>query len=154
LTFEIDTAFNEAIEIEGIEKEVTDNGILWTITTHQGDFQFYCDGYQQFIRQEPFYQFGQTLSYIERGGFSLEQTTSQDNPNRIRKDIVEQRIKDLEHFANAKKRHIKRRERDELNKQRERNEIDTKQFLLKKREIKEMLDYYDYWLKDTKFENW
>ncbi len=154
LTFEVDTSFVDAIEINFIDKEVTDKGMLWTIVTQQGDFQFLCDGYEQFIRQEPFFQFSQTISHIERYGLCLDQTTNQNNPNRFKDDIVEQRKNDLEHFENAKKRHIKRQEKEELNKQREKNEIDLKQFLLKKKEIKEMLDYYNYWLKNTIFENW
>lgn len=154
LTFALDTAFEEAVEIENIERENSGNGIQWTITTHQGNFQFSSDGYKQFIRQEPFLQFGQTIPFLERFGRSIEQTTMQDNPNRFRNDIMEQRKKDLEHFENAKKRHLKRQEKEQLDNLRETGGIDTKEYLIKKREIKDMLDFYDYWLKDTRFENW
>ena len=60
----------------------------------------------------------------------------------------------MEHYENAKKRHLKRQEKEQLDKARDNNEIETKQYLLKKKEIKEMLDYYDNWLKDTRFGSW
>ena len=154
IQFEIDTAFGEAVEIDDIELSKSDNKLQWTIITQQGDIEFEADGFTQWIRQEPFFQFGQTISYIERCGFSLEQTTDQDNPNRIRQDIVEQQRKDFEHYENVKKRQLKRKEKSDLEEQRENGKIDLKDYLTKKKEIKEMLDYYDYWLKNTRFENW
>lgn len=147
-------AFNVAIEIEDIEKTATEKGSIWTIITQQGNFEFISEGYEQFFRQEPFYQFVQSISFTERNGFSLDQITNQTNPNRLREDILEQRKKDLEYYESAKQRHIKRKEKNQLNKAKENNEIDLKEYLVKKKKIKEMLDYYDYWLKDTKFENW
>lgn len=153
IQFEIDTAFDEAVEIEDIELNKSDDKIQWTIITQQGDIEFTADGFTQWIRQEPFFQFGQTISYIERCGFSLEQTTDQENPHRIRQDIIEQQKKDLEHYENFKKRQLKRQEKSDLEEQREKGKIDLKDYLLKKKEIKEMLDDYDYWLKNTRFEN-
>ncbi len=154
IQFEIDTAFGEAVEIEDIELNRSDNKIHWTVITKQGDIEFTAGGFTQWIRQEPFFQFGQTISYIERCGFSLEQTTDQENPNRIRQDIIEQQKKDYEHYENVKKRQLKRQEKYDLEEQRENGKIDLKEYLTKKKEIKEMLDYYDYWLKNTRFENW
>lgn len=154
IQFEIDTAFDEALEIEDIELNNSDDIIQWTIITQQGDIEFTADGFTQWIRQEPFFQFGQTISYIERGGFSLEQTTDQENRNRIRQDIIEQQKKDFEHYENVKKRQLKRQEKSDLEEQRENGKIDLKDYLTKKKKIKEMLDYYDYWLKNTRFENW
>ena len=154
LKFEIDTAFDEAIEIEDIELTRSNHGLQWTIITKQGDLEFEAQGYNQWMRQEPFFQFGQTISYIERYGFSLEQTTEQHNPNRNRQDIAGQRKKDIEDYENVKKRQLKRQEKLHLEDQRENGEIDLKEYLTKKKEIKEMLDYYDYWLKNTRFETW
>lgn len=154
MNFEIDTTFSDAIEIEDIKRIQSDMAIHWTIITQLGNFEFTSEGYEQFIRQEPFFEFGQTISFIERNGFSLERTTGQGNPNRIREDVLEQRKKDLENYENAKKRHLKRREKELLTKTRENNEIDTQEFLLKKKEIQEALDSYDHRLKNTIFENW
>lgn len=153
-SFDLSTSFDDAIEIQDIEKEITENCTLWTIITRQGDFQFICDEFKQFIRQEPFFQFRQTIPFIERFGRSIEQTTNQDNPNRFREDILEQRKKDLEHFENVKKRFIKKKEKEQLDKLRESGGISTKDYLTKKKQIKEMIDFYDYWLKDTAFQHW
>ncbi len=154
IQFEIDTAFDKAVEIEDIELNKSEKKIQWTIITHQGEIEFTADGFTQWIRQEPFFQFGQTISFIERFGVSLEQTTAQENPNRLRQDIIEQHKKDLEHYENVKKRQLKRQEKSDLEEKREKGEIDLKDYLTKKKEIKELLDYYDYWLKNTRFENW
>jgi hypothetical protein len=154
IKFELNTAFNDTFEIEDIEKTVNENETVWTIITRQGDIEFVSEGYTQYVRQEPTFQFGQTITYAERYGWTLERTTKQENPNNKRDDIVNKRKQDLEHYENAKKRHLKRKEYEELQQARERNQIDLKDFLIKKKEIKAMLDYYDYWLKETRFENY
>ena len=154
LTFELNIALGEPIQIDDIENESTSEGLKWTIITHKGDIEFYCDGYIQYTRQEPFFEFGQAISYIERFGFHLDRTTQQDNPNRLREDLLAKRKKDFEDYENAKKRHIKRQERDTLIKLKEENKIDTKEYLIKKRELVELIESYDYWLRGTRFENW
>jgi len=151
LSFEFVTGLEDSFEIEDIERE---NKNQWTIITRQGDIQFTSDSYEQFIRQEPSFQFGQTISYIERYGYSLDRVTNQENPNKIREDVLEKRKQDFEHYENAKKRQLKKQELDELVKSRDNNEIDTKAYLLKKKEINELLFSYDFFLKGTQFENW
>ncbi|MEG4110148.1 hypothetical protein QUA04_29385 [Microcoleus sp. S13_C5] len=151
LTFDFDIGFENAFEIEDIEKE---EGGQWTIITGQGDIQFRAEGYEQYIRQEPFFEFGQAISFINRNGHSLDRTTNQANPNRTREDVVQQRLKDVEDYENVKKRHLKKQELEQLLKAKESNEIDTKQYLLKKKEISDQLFSYDYFLKGTKFESW
>lgn len=151
LTFDFGIGFENAFEIEDIEKE---DGNCWTIITRQGDIRFNSHGYEQYVRQQPFFEFGQTISFSERNGYSLDKTTNQENPNRNREDIVQQRQKDLEDYENVKKRHLKKQELEQLSKARENNELDTKQYLLKKKEINDQLFSYDYFLKGTKFESW
>lgn len=151
LTFDFDIGFENAFEIEDIEKEDSNR---WTIITRQGDIQFNSIGYKQYIRQEPFFEFGQTISFIERGGHSIARTTNQENPNRNREDIVQRRQKDLEDYKNVKKRHLKKQELEQLINARENNEIDIKHYLLKKKEINDQLFSYDYFLKGTRFESW
>jgi hypothetical protein len=143
-----------AIEIDDIERTRKGHTSHWTIITHQGDIEFDSDGYEQFIRREPSFEFGPSISFIERNGFSLEKTTNQEIPKRLRDDIIKRRKKESEQYENAKKRHLIRQEKERLNKARDNNEIDLKQYLLKKREIKKMLDYYDDSLKSTRFESW
>jgi hypothetical protein len=151
LKFEFDVGVEDSFEIEDIERE---NKNRWTIITRQGDIQFTSDGFEQFIRQDPSFQFGQTISYIERNGYSLDRVTNQENPSLVRADIIEKRKQDLEHYENAKKRHLKKKELEELIKSRDNNEIDTKQYLIKKKEINELLFSYDFFLNGTQFESW
>lgn len=151
LTFDLSNFCSEAFEIDSIEKEGDDN---WTIITQQGHIQFKSIGYEQYIRQDPFFEFDQTISFTERYGLCLERTTHQENPVRNREDVVLRRKKDLEDFETAKKRHLKKMEMEQLLKAREHNEIETKANLLKKKEISELLFSYDYYLKGTRFENW
>lgn len=151
LTFDFDIGLEDAFEIEYIEREDKNR---WTIITHQGNIQFNSEAYIQYIRQEPFFEFGQTISFIKRYGHSIERTTNQENPNRNREDVIQQQQKDLEDYENAKKRHLKKKEFKQLQKARENNEINTKQYLLKKSEINDQIFSYDYFLKGTKFEKW
>jgi len=151
LSFEFDTVLQDSFEIEDIDRE---NKNQWTIITRQGNIQFTSDGYEQFIRQDPSFQFGQTISYIERNGYSLDRVTKQGNPNLVREDAIELRKQNFEHYKNAKKRHIKKQELEQLIKSKDNNEIDTKQYLLKKKEINELLLSYDFFLKGTQFESW
>src|SRR5687767_3437713 len=151
LRFEFDIELEDSFEIEDIERE---NKNQWTVITRQGNIQFTSEGFEQFIRQDPSFQFGQTISYAERNGYSLDRVTNQENPNLLRDDIIEKRKQDLEHYGNAIKRHLKKQELEELIKSRDNNEIDTKQYLLKKKEINELLFSYDFFLKGTQFESW
>lgn len=154
LTFDFCISRHDDFEMEDMERTKNGNGYRWTIITRSGEIEFDAEGYEQYIRQQPFFQFGQTISYIERNGFSIEKTTNQENPNRIREDVVRQREKDMDDYHTAKKRHLKRRELQELMTARENNHIDLKQFLLKKKEINESLYSYDFFLKGTRFENY
>ena len=151
LNFEFTTGFEGSFEMEDIERE---NKNQWTIITRQGDIQFIADGFEQFIRQDPSFQFGQQISYTERYGYSLDRVTNQENPNLLREDIIELRRKNLEHYENVKKRSLKKQELEALIKARDNNEIDTREYLLKKNEINESLYSYDFFLKGTLFENW
>lgn len=154
LSFDFETGFENAFIIEEIERPTAENGNQWVIVTRQGDIQFGCDGFEQFIRQDPFFEFGQIISYNKRNGYCIDRTTKQENPIRNRKDILEDRQKELEHYENAKRRQIKSQELLQLTKMKENNEIDTKAYLIKKTEIKGLISSYSHFLKGTQFENW
>ena len=154
LTFDFATGFENAFEIEDIERRNIENENQWTIITQQGDFQFTSDGFEQFFRQDPFFEFGQIISYNKRNGYCLDRTTNQENSIRNSEYILEQREKELEQYENVKKRHLKNQELAQLIKLRENNEIDTKTYLIKKKEINDLIFSYSYFLKGTQFENW
>jgi len=151
LRFEFNIGLDDNFEIDEIERA---NKNQWTVITRHGDIQFSSTGFEQFIRQEPSFQFGQTISYIERYGYSLDRVTNQENPNLALEDIIEKRRQNLDHYEIVKKRHLKKQELEELIKSRDNNEIDTKHYLLKKKEINELLFSYDFFLKGTDFESY
>jgi hypothetical protein len=154
LHFDIDLGFHDTIEIDDIEKEETENGTNWNVITQQGDFEFISDGYKQFIRQDPFFEFSQTISFTDRHGFSLEETINQDNPNRLRKEFIDSKNKDLENYEIVKKRQLIKQEHIDLSNSIDNNHIELKDYLKKKREINDLIEHYDYLLKETRFENW
>ena len=154
LKFEVETACDHGVEIEDIVRTPEGPAHHWSIMTNQGDVEFDADGYEQFIRQEPSLEYGPNISLIDRRGFSLERTTNQEIPCGVRDEIAARRKKDAEHYETAKRRHLKRQEKERLDKARYNNEIALKPYLLKKREIQEMLDHYDGLLKGTRFERW
>lgn len=151
LKLDLSMELYNSFEIEGIEREEENN---WSVILRQGVIQFTSPGFVQYIRQDPSFQFEQSISYIERYGYSLDRTTTQENPNLLLDNIIENRKKEAAHYENVKKRQLKRLELEALVKLRELNEIDTKQYLLKKKEINDLLFSYDYFLKGTRFESW
>jgi hypothetical protein len=151
LTFEFDLGLERSFEIDYIERE---NNNQWAIITQQGDLQFTCDGFIQFIRQDPSFQFRQTIPYLERNGYSMDRITDQENPYLLQDDIVAKRKQDEEHYEIVKKRHLKKQELANLSHLRDNNQIDTKAYLIKKKEINELLYSYDFFLKGTQFESW
>ncbi len=153
VTLDLDIAFEDAGEIEGIERSNEDEGILWTINTQKGEIQFISDGFEQFIRQKPTYQFGLAISYIDRNGYSLERTTNQINPNILKDDYLDRRRKVFEDYENYKMRHLKELEKESLDELKRNNKIDFKEYLLKQREIKEIITDIDLLLKGTIFES-
>lgn len=151
--FDLETDF-DVHEISDITKAETENGIRWTIMMQQGEISFIAPSYQQFIRQDPSFQYGQTISYQERNGYSLERTTNQENPNTTKPATIAQRKKDVENYEIAKQRVIKKSELEELEKNRTNTRISTKEYLLKKREIEAFLTNCQDILKGTQFEHW
>lgn len=154
ITFELNISTGEGVEIDDVAMEPTPDGLKWTIVTHQGDIEFYSEGYIQYIRQDPFFEFRQSISCEERYGYHLDRTTQQENPNRFREHIIANRKKDLEDYEIAKKRHLKRQEKGNLGQLKEQNKIGTKEYLIMKGEISQLIESINYSLKGTRFEAW
>jgi len=152
--FEIDTIDLSEIEIDSIKRDIKDGKLFWTIITRIGDVEFESSGYVQFLRQEPFYKFEQSLTYNERNGYSFEQTTNQENPKRNDTHQIELEKKNQRDYENVKKRQLQRIEKEKLEKKLLNHEIKTKDYLIKKRELKDKIEFYDYWLKNTIFKGW
>ncbi len=74
--------------------------------------------------------------------------------NLLRDDIVKKRETEWKDYESAKKRQQKRLELEALMKARENNEIDLKNYLSRKKEISEIIDSYDFYLRETRFSDW
>jgi hypothetical protein len=150
LSFELDYGFSQHFEINDIDRD----GNNWTIATQQGDIRFASEGFEQYMRQQPFFSFGQEISYIERNGYSLERTTNQENPNRNREDVVQGREKDFQDYETVKQRHIAKKQLQQLMKVADNSEVDLKEYLIERRALTDLLSSYNQLLKETRFENW
>ncbi|HVI46759.1 MAG TPA: hypothetical protein VM802_17910 [Chitinophaga sp.] len=154
LSFDFDVLMADVFEIDYIERQIIENQITWLIATQRGHIEFFCRGFDQYIRQKPLLQFGQTIPFKERRGCSLERVQLSDNPYLSGKEYFTEQEKTFEHYENVKKRQLKRLEMKQLEFRRANDQISIKEYLLKKKEVNEMIDFYNYWLTGTQFENW
>jgi hypothetical protein len=155
VSFELTQTFDEKwLEIEDIEKATTDKINHWTIITQQGGISFDADTFQQIIRRGPSFQFRQSIPYDERGGFSFDKTSGDKVVDELRKDIAEGKTKELEHYEIAKNRFVLKKELELLSNKRDLGQIQTKDYLIEKKSLKERIDSYTFYLKGTSFEEW
>lgn len=152
LRFDLEVLLDDAFQIDDIEREETAAGIRWTIITQRGEMEFISEGYEQFVRQQPTFQYRQFIGYVERNGHSLERTTQQENPYLSGEAYKAKRVRDAELYDYAKRHRQKKLELESLQKKRENGEIGTKEYLLVKKELCNAIDGYGYWLKGTLFE--
>jgi len=155
LSFELTGTFNATyLEIADIERVTTGQTTRWTIDTHQGAIMFNADSFKQIVRRQPCFQFGQTIPYDERGGFSFDTTPGDQIASELKPHIEKRNAEDWEHYEMAKKRHVLRKELETLSAERESGEIQTNDYLVQKKELKEKLDSLSFYLKSTRFEGW
>lgn len=152
LNLDIDLLFDGAFEIEDIEKASDTEAMHWTIITQQGEISFASDGYTQFIRQQPTFEYRQLIGFGERGGLSVERTTSQPNPYLLTEQYKEQRAREFDLYNHSKNYHQYKLSLDILRKKRDDGEIQTKEFLVQKKELSGMIEGYRLLLKGTLFE--
>ncbi|MFD1000280.1 hypothetical protein ACFQ21_13235 [Ohtaekwangia kribbensis] len=153
LTIELTQSFGDKwLEIDDIEMEVVESKNIWTIITQQGDISFKADTFKQIIRRRPSFQLGQSIPYDERGGFSFDLTPGDKLNGELRPDIVERRKKQLEDYELAKKKFELKKELENLNERHDSGQIQTKDFLVEKKELKEKIDSVTFYLRGTGYE--
>ncbi len=150
-SFDFNLDLPDAFEIDSIERT---GDCEWLIVTHRSNIQFNATGYTQYIRQAPFFQFGQQIPPIERNGYSLERTTAQVNPNRDREDVLQRREQEAADYETARQRRLRKKELEALLEAREQNAIDLKSFLLRKKVLQQLIEDDTRQLKNTRFELW
>ena len=153
LTFELTQSFGDKwLEIDDIEMEIVDSKNIWTIITQQGDISFKADTFKQIIRKRPSFQLGQSIPYDERGGFSFDLTPWDKLNGEFRTDIVERRKKQFEEYELAKRKFGLKKELENLSERRDSGQIQTKDFLIEKKELREKIDSLTFYLRGTRYE--
>ncbi len=153
LSFELTQSFDDKwLEIQDIEMNQVDNKSVWTIITQQGDISFNADTFKQIIRKKPSFQLGQNVPYDERGGFSFDLRSGDKVTEEERTSITERRKRDFENYELAKKQFGIKKELEKLNEKRDAGQIQTKDYLIEKKHLKELIDSLTFQLRGTKYE--
>ncbi len=152
LDFEMDVFQKDVFEIEDIVRESNADVDRWTIITQQGAMAFNSNGYTQYVRQTPVFEYGQTLDYVTRNGYSVEETILNENPYLSHGTYKEKRAREAELYDYARKRQLKILEMNTLQKKRELGEIDTKAYLQQKKDLNNTIEGWGYYLKNTRFD--
>lgn len=153
LKFELTQSFDDKwLEIDDIDMEIVEGKRVWTIITHQGNITFKTDTFKQIIRKKPTFQLGQSIRYNERGGFSFDITTGDKINEPVRPDIDEQRKKDFESYELAKIKFGVTRTLEKLHEDRDSGQIQTKNYLIEKKKLKESIESLTLQLQGTRYE--
>jgi len=153
LSFELTQSPDDKwLEIQDIEMSQVANKRIWTIVTHQGSISFKADTLKQVVRKRPSFQLGQTIPYDERDGFSFDLTPGEKLNGELRPDIVEKRKKVFEDYELAKRKFGHKKELEDLNEKRDSGQIQTKDFLIGKKELTEKIDTLTFQLRGTRYE--
>ncbi|HMJ69738.1 MAG TPA: hypothetical protein VK508_12630 [Cyclobacteriaceae bacterium] len=91
------------------------------------------------------------MDYDERDGFSFDSITGENLTHQTKPEILNRKKKEFEAYEFAKRRFVAKKELDELYAQRESGKIDTKEYLIQKKTIKEKIDYLNFELRGTHY---
>lgn len=151
-SFDITMSIYQTMQVEDIERTITDNRQHYTIITREANFSFTAAGYSQTVRMCPSFQLHQQMAYDERGGISLEATIDNKLSIDVQERVNARRTKEFEHYTWAKERHLLKRELEALVKRRDANDVDFKDFIKEKNRMRDKLAYYNMILQDSHYE--
>lgn len=153
LSFELTQSFNNKwLDIQDIEMNESGENRQWTIIMQQGEISFKSDSFKQVIRKRPSLQLGQAIPYDERGGHSFDLLTGDKLNSGLRPDIEERRKKEFEDYDLAKIKFGLKGDLEKLNEKRDIGQIQTKEFLIKKKGLKDRIDSLTFQLRGTRYE--
>lgn len=154
LSFELTQSFDDKwLEIQDVEMTLIDNKRHWTIITKQGDISCKADSFKQIVRKLPSLQLGQALPYDERGGFSFDLTPGDSSKIESRPEILQRRRKQFEDYELAIRRFALANELEDLEEKREGGLLETKDYLLEKKELKAKVDSLTFQLRGSRYES-
>jgi hypothetical protein len=153
LSFELTQSFDDKwLEIEGVEMSIQDDEKHWTIITHQGEVAFKAGSFKQIVRKQPSLQLGQVVPYDERGGFTFDLIPGDTLNSEVRPEILLRRRKQFEDYELAKRRYQLTKELELLSEQRENGQLETKDYIIKKKELKERIDSLTFQLRGSRYD--
>jgi hypothetical protein len=151
LTFEFSDSFDYSFfEIEDIVLE-TDDKTSWTIIFRQGHISFKACNFKQIIRKRPSLQLNQKVPFDERGGISFSIIPGDGKTEALTSDIIERRRKQFQEYEMAKKLLVLKSDLEGLLKSRLSDQIETKEFLIKKKKLKVKIDSISFQLRGTRY---
>ena len=146
--FSISDWKTNAAEIEAIEREAG----RWTIQFQHGYISYKADGYRQYIRQSSSFQFGQQIEYQQRGGSSLEAVTGENQQDAFSFSKF-RKSETWRLYEVALDRARVHRLLDALLDDRAAGRIELKDFLQRKRDFQDRINYLGIELRGAQFEN-
>lgn len=131
--------FYNYIEIADLHRQVNDNGKTeWRIETHIGDIVIEAEKFKQFVRRRPTLQTGQQIIPEERGEVSFATVFNEDFRETAQVTQIKQERFALRQKATSS-RHLQKELSDLLDK-RLKGLVDTKQYIIKKRELERQIE--------------
>jgi hypothetical protein len=125
----------------------------WVIITQQGNITFKSESFKQIIRKQPSLQLGQAVPYDERGGFSFDLTPADPLIVESRPEILQRRNKQFEDYELAKRRFALTKDLESLNVKKENKLIQTKDYLVERKGLKEKIDSLTFQLRGSSYES-
>ena len=142
--FEMD--FANGLEVYEINKTELEKTTEWVIATQEGDITLHSQSFKQIILREPTLQFGQYIPDDERGNQPFLDIPQKEFKHS--KKIVEKRKNEFSLFELANERATYRIELENLN----REEKETKEYIIIKRELTQRIEQITKKLKGSSFE--
>ena len=142
------TDFVNGIEIDKISKSTVENTTEWIIETQEGTITIHSDVFKQVIRRKPTLQFSQCLSDEQRGENYFSELPEKEYVES--NELINKRKTEFEQYELANKRNCLKKEIENLNSEK----LDTKEFLISKRNLNEKIDKLNKKLNGTRFENY
>jgi hypothetical protein len=136
------------LEIYGISKSEIDNSTEWIIETQEGSMTIHSDSFQQIVRRKPTLQFSQFIPVEERGNEHFSNIP--DKEYQESKELTQKRKYNFELYQLAVERFSLKKELQNLNNEK----LETKNFLLNKRDLNKKIEQLNEKLNGTYFENY
>jgi len=148
LKFDIELDFINGLEIANVSKEKNSSGsTIWKIDTQEGEILIGAEKYKQIIRRQPSFQFSQAIRSDERGGISFSTISEKDYQSTS--EIIKRKENELRLYSMKTEKKALILKKNSLDK----DNLETKEYLIKKRQIENEIAQIEQLLNKTDFKN-